>query len=114
MIEARHVGTVTVLTVHGPLTANEGDPGLRRATRDALDAGARDIVVNLCDVSAIDSSGVAALASGHLTVTNRGGRLALSDLSTKLKDIFVVTRLSTVFEVHDTEADALASLERDA
>jgi anti-sigma B factor antagonist len=60
-------------------------------------------------VSAIDSSGIADLASSHMTVAGRDGRLKICNLSKKLKDIFVITRLNTVFDTYDTEADAIAS-----
>jgi anti-sigma B factor antagonist len=66
-------------------------------------------VINLQHVSAIDSSGIADLASSHMTVESRGGRLKICNLSKKLKDIFVITRLNTVFDTYDTEADAIAS-----
>jgi len=95
--------------VHGALTSAEGDPGLRRAIRLALDEGARAVVINLQDVSAIDSSGIADLASSHMAVRSRDGRLKICNLSKKLKDIFVITRLNTVFDTYDTEADAIAS-----
>ena len=57
----------------------------------------------------IDSSGVAALASGHMTATNRGGQLKLCNLTQKLKDVFVIMRLHTVFDSYETEAEAIAS-----
>jgi len=60
-------------------------------------------------VSAIDSSGIADLASSHMTIRSCGGRLKICNLSKKLKDIFVITRLNTVFDTYDTEADAIAS-----
>ena len=61
------------------------------------------------DATAIDSSGVSDLASGHMMVTKRGGALKLCCLSKKLKDVFVITRLNTVFELFETEAEALES-----
>jgi anti-sigma B factor antagonist len=109
MIKTRFVGTIAVLDVHGALAAVEGDPGLRPVIRLALDNGARTIIVNLQGVTAIDSSGVSQLASGHLTAINSGGRLKLCNLSQKLKDVFAITRLHAVFDAYDTEADAIAS-----
>ena len=61
---------------------------------------------------AIDSSGVAALASGHMTAANRSGHLKLCNLTQKLKDVFVIMRLHTVFDCYDTEAEAIASVKR--
>jgi anti-sigma B factor antagonist len=111
MIATRTLGTIAILDLHGALEAGLADAGLRTAIRIALDAGARTVILNLHDVIAIDSSGIAALASGHLTAANRGGRLKLCGLSQKLKSVFVITRLNAVFDTYDTEADAIASAE---
>ena len=109
MITPRLVGTIAVLDVQGALEGGVGDPGLRTAIRLALDNGARTILVNLQGVTVIDSSGVSQLASAHLTATNSGGHLKFCNLSRKLKEVFIVTRLNTVFDAYDTEADAIAS-----
>jgi len=108
-IEQRRNGPVIVFTVHSALTTAGGDGELRRAVRSAVDEGARHVVINLEEVADIDSSGVAELASAHITTNTRGGTLRLCCLSKKLKDVFVVTRLNTVFEVYENEADAVAS-----
>jgi anti-sigma B factor antagonist len=108
-IQTRLVGTITVVDVRGTLTSTEGDPGLRQAIRVALDNGARTVVINLQNVTAIDSSGIADLASSHMTIANRDGRLKICNMSQKIKDIFASTRLDTVFETYDSEADAIAS-----
>ena len=92
------------------LTASEGDTGLRGAVRQAVDSGTHAIVLNLQAVADIDSSGVADLASGHLALVNGGGSLKLCHLSKKLKHIFAITRLNNVFEIYETEAEAIASV----
>ena len=109
MITIRTLDAITILDVHGPLAAGQEDAALRKAIRDAFDAGATTVVLNMAEVPSIDSSGVAALASGHMTAANRGGRLKLCCLTQKLKDVFVIMRLHTVFESYATEADAIAS-----
>jgi len=106
MITPRFAGAIAVLDVHGAL---EGGDGLKPAIRQALDHGARTIVVNMQDVTGIDSSGVSELASSHLTAVNSGGCLKLCNLSRKLQEVFAVTRLNTVFDAYETEADAIAS-----
>jgi anti-sigma B factor antagonist len=95
--------------VQGTLAASERDPGLRRAVHAALEGGARQFVVNLQGVAATDSSGVSELAFSHTTVADSGGRLKISNLSQKLKDIFIITRLSTVFDAYETEDEAIKS-----
>jgi anti-anti-sigma factor len=111
-IHAQRVGPVVVLQVSGPLTIHERHPSLEHSIRAALDGGSRAFVINLQDVSAVDSSGVAQLAISHSAIFNHRGRLALCHLSQKLKDIFVVTRLNIVFDTYDTEAEALAAVTR--
>jgi anti-sigma B factor antagonist len=106
-IEQRRTGAVVVFTVHGALTMAVGDGELRRAVRGAVDAGAHHVVINLEEVNDIDSSGVAELASAHITTNNRGGTLRLCCLSAKLKHIFAITRLEDVFVIDASEADAL-------
>jgi anti-sigma B factor antagonist len=110
MIKTRTLDTITILELHGPLAAGQDDAALRAAVRAAFDQGATTVILNMLEVPSIDSSGVAALASGHMTAANRGGRLKISNLTQKLKDVFAVMRLNTVFDSYDTEADALASV----
>jgi anti-sigma B factor antagonist len=97
--------------VHGSLTASERDPGLQRVIRLALDHGSRTIVINLQNVLAIDSAGVSELAFSHTTLAGRGGRLMICNLSQKLKDILIITRLNKVFDAYETEDEAIASAE---
>ena len=108
-IQTRVDDNVTILQIRGTLTASAGERGLRDAIRAAIDAGSRTVVVNLGDAAAIDSSGVSDLASGHMMLSSAGGSLKICCLSRKLKDVFVITRLITVFEVFESEAEALAS-----
>ena len=108
-IQSRLDGAVTILQIRGTLTANVGERGLRDAIRTAVDGGSRAVIVNLGEAAAIDSSGVSDLASSHMMLNNCGGSLKICCLSQKLKDVFIVTRLNTVFHVYETEADAIAS-----
>src|SRR5258708_27699534 len=108
MVTAGIEGSTTVLTVHGMLTSAEAGEAVRRAAKTAMDTGSQTVVINLHDVAAMDSSGVSDLASCHTSVTGRGCRLKLCHVSHKLKDVFVITRLNTVFDIYETEADAMA------
>lgn len=108
-IKSQVVGKTTILHVHGNLTAAPGERGLREVIRQTVTGGSRSVIVNLQETTAIDSSGVSDLASGHMLLAGNGGQLKLCCLSRKLRDIFVVTRLDTVLEIHDTETDAIAS-----
>jgi anti-sigma B factor antagonist len=110
MIQTRVVDTTTILDLQGPLVAGQEDAALRKAIRLAFESGARTVILNMAAVPGIDSSGVAALASGHMTATNRDGHLKLCNLTQKLKDVFLIMRLNTVFDSYASEADAIASV----
>jgi anti-sigma B factor antagonist len=110
MIKTRTLDAITILDLEGPLIAGSDDAALRKAIRTAFDNGATTVILNMQQVPAIDSSGVAALASGHMTAMNRSGHLKLSNLTQKLKDVFIIMRLHTIFDSYDTEAEAIASV----
>jgi anti-sigma B factor antagonist len=108
-ITQRQVGDVTVIDVSGKITIGIGDVQVRDAVHVALGGGARNIVLNLKNVTTIDSAGVGELVSAYTTVTNRGGKLKLVNLPSKVNDILQITQLITVFEVYDDENAALES-----
>lgn len=108
-IEARSSGGVTILVPKGKITIGVGDVALREAVGEALEAGARNILVNLGGVSTIDSSGIGELVSAYTTVSNRGGKLKLFNLPPKVSDILQITQLISVFDVFDNEKEALDS-----
>ena len=109
MITTRTVDGITILDLNGPLGAGRDDASLRTEIRLAFEGGAKHVILNMRDVPGIDSSGVAALASAHMTAVNRGGTLRLCNLPKKLKDVFAIMRLNTVFNSNETEAEAIAS-----
>jgi len=109
MIGNRTNESIAILDLHGPLIVGE-DAAVRKAIRLAFDNGARTVILNLQDVPTIDSSGVAALASGHMTAANRSGQLKLCGMNQKLMDIFTIMRLHVIFDLYETEAAALASV----
>jgi len=108
-VNQRQRDGVTILDLKGKITLGTGDIALRNAVQDALNGGARHIVLNLREVSTIDSSGVGELVSAYTTAVNRGGRLKLAGLPSKVTDILQITQLITVFEVYDDEDAAVAS-----
>ncbi|MDQ1257375.1 MAG: anti-sigma factor antagonist, partial [Candidatus Hydrogenedentes bacterium] len=103
------IGSATVLYLRGKITIGVGDVRLREAVHAVLDSGVHNIVLDLGGVTVIDSSGVGELVSSYTTVTNRGGRLALSSLPSNVLDILTITQLITVFDVYDTAEEAAAS-----
>ena len=105
----RKVGDVTVIDAAGRITLGEGASTFRDAIRDLAAKGDKKILVNLSDVSYIDSSGIGEMVSGFTTVTNHAGQLKLLGLSKRVKDLLQITKLYTVFEVFDDEASAVRS-----
>jgi anti-sigma B factor antagonist len=98
---------ITILDPKGKITIGSGDIALRDSVTEALESGARKILINLQDVSTIDSSGIGELVAAYTTVTNQGGKLKLVGLPPKVSDILQITQLVTVFEVLDTEDEGL-------
>lgn len=108
-LSTRQVGDVTVMDVSGRITLGEGSSALRDALRDLVSKGNRKILLNLGDVTYIDSSGIGELVSGFTTVANSGGSLKLLGLTKRVKDLLQITKLYTVFDVHEDEAHAVRS-----
>ena len=105
----RQVGDVTVIDVAGRITLGEGSSALRDAMRELVGKNQKKILLNLGEVSYIDSSGIGELVSGFTTVTNSGGNLKLLNLNKRVKDLLQITKLYTVFDVHEDEAGAIRS-----
>jgi len=108
-IPVRQSEGVTILEPKGKITIGVGDIAIKEAVHSALEAGSNNILLNLENVTTIDSSGIGEVVSAFTTVTNRGGKLKLLNLPAKVHDILQITQLVTVFEIHDDEAEALAS-----
>lgn len=106
-LSTRQVGDVSVLDVSGRITLGEGSSALRDTLRDLMSKGHKKILLNLGEVSYIDSSGIGELVSGFTTVANQGGQLKLLGLTKRVKDLLQITKLYTVFDVHDDEASAV-------
>ena len=105
----REVGGVTIVDLSGKITLGEGGLTLREEVHKLLADGQKKIVLNLADVNYIDSSGLGELVSAYTAVKNSGGELKLLNLTSKVRDLLVITKLVTVFDVKDDEAAAVAS-----
>jgi anti-sigma B factor antagonist len=105
----RQVDSVNVVDLSGRITLGEGCSQLRELIRDLLAKGHKNILLNLGEVTYIDSSGIGELVSGFTAVSNQGGHLKLLNLTKKVHDLLQITKLLTVFDVHDDEAKAIAS-----
>ncbi|MDQ2774559.1 MAG: STAS domain-containing protein [Acidobacteriota bacterium] len=108
-LTSRQVGDVVVIDATGRITLGEGASQFRDVIRDLAAKGNKKILLNLSDVSYIDSSGIGEMVSGFTTITNAGGHLKLVGLSKRVKDLLQITKLYTVFDVYDDEAAAVRS-----
>jgi len=107
----RLVDGVTIVDLSGRITLGEGSSTLRETVRDLVSKGQKSILLNLGDVTYIDSSGIGELVSSFTSVSNQGGRLKLLNLQKKVHDLLQITKLYTVFEVHTDEAAAVRSFQ---
>jgi len=108
-LTTRQAGDVRVVDVSGKITLGDGSSALRRLLQDELAQGNKKILLNLRNVSYIDSSGIGELVSGFTTVANQGGTLKLLGLTHRIKDLLQITKLYTIFDIHDEEAHAVSS-----
>ena len=106
-INTRQVDGVSIVDASGRITLGEGSVVLRDAVKDLLSKGQKKILLNLGDVSYIDSSGIGELVSAYTTVRNQGGELKLLNLTKKVHDLLQITKLYTVFDVKDDETAAV-------
>ncbi len=108
-IAERQVGDITVLDMDGKITIGEGSVALRTAVRRLLEEGKKKILLNLAKVGYIDSSGIGELVSSYTAIGKEdGGQLKLLNLTQKLQDLLTITKLLTVFDVYESEEEALA------
>ena len=105
----RQVNGVTIVDMSGRITLGEGSVILRDSIKDLLGKGQKKILLNLGDVSYIDSSGIGELVSAFTSVRNQGGELKLLKLTKKVHDLLQITKLYTVFDIKDDETDAIRS-----
>lgn len=108
-VSARQVNGVTIVDLSGRITLGEGSAILRDTVRDLLAKSQKKILLNLAEVTYIDSSGIGELVSAYTSVRNQGGDLKLLNLTKKVHDLLQITKLYTVFDVKDDEAAAVGS-----
>src|SRR5262245_9648799 len=105
----RESGKVSIIALKGKITIGSGDIQLRDTVTQLLDQGKTNLLVDLNEVTSIDSSGIGELVGCYTTVTNKGGKLKLLHLPPKIQDVLTVTQLITVFDVYESENEAVAS-----
>ena len=108
-ITERVVDGVTVLALEGRIVLGEESNALREKVKSLLAAGQKKIVLNMADVTYIDSSGLGTLVALHTSAKSQGASMKISNLGSKFQEILQVTKLVTVFDTYATEAAAVAS-----
>ena len=105
----RNVGGVDVLDIEGRIVLGEESNAFREKVKSLLAAGKKKIVLNLAQVSYIDSAGLGTLVATFHSARSQGATLKLTNLGTKFKEVLQVTKLMTVFDTYDSEAAAIQS-----
>jgi len=105
----RRVGDVNIIDLAGRITLGEGSGLVRNSIKELVNSGQKNILVNLKEVTYIDSAGLGELVGAYATVTNMAGNIKLLHPQSRVHDLLQVTKLYTVFIAFDDEAEALRS-----
>ena len=108
-MKQRQVGSITILTPKGYLVGGEETDELEKAIRELADQGNKHLVVNLGETQHVNSTALGVLITGHTTYARRGGQMKLCSVDKRIQNIFVITKLSLVFDVYESEELAIAS-----
>ena len=109
-ISERTVGDVVIVDVSGKVTLGDGgDVVLKDKMQSLVQQGKKKVLLNLGDVSYVDSAGLGEIVQSYATVNKNGGALKLLNVTKRIKDLLSITKLLTVFECHDNEAEAVKS-----
>ena len=108
-IVERQVSDVSILDLQGKILIGEGDDVLRDAVSKLVDSGKTKILLNLADVPYVDSAGLGEIVRCYTTVSRKGGRLKLINLTNKIRDLLSITKLLTVFETYESEDQGVKS-----
>ena len=108
-VKERQAGDVTILDLSGEVRIGEGSISLRDSIRKLSDEGKKKVLLNLAGVKYMDSSGVGELIANYTTISRAGGQLKLLNLTDRIQNLLVITKLLTVFDSYENEAEALKS-----
>src|SRR5438270_280213 len=106
---SRSANNIDIIKLDGKITIGAGDQQLREVISSAVNEGKTNILLDLSGVTTIDSSGIGELVGSYTTATNRGAKIKLCALSQAISNILTLTQLITVFDVYDSEQEALDS-----
>jgi anti-sigma B factor antagonist len=107
--KTRQVGNVSIVDLNGKITLGESSGVLRDELNSLLAMGRKSIIVNMANVTYVDSAGLGELVGKYTTATNQGGSIKLLHLQNKMKDLLQITKLHTIFPIFEDEDAAVAS-----
>ena len=110
-VNQRQAGDVTILDLTGEVRLGDSSVALRDSVRKLADGGKNKVLLNLAGVKYIDSSGIGELIANYTTISRNGGQLKLLNLTDRIQNLLVITKLLTVFDSYDNEAEALKSFQ---
>ena len=113
-IEERSVADIMILDLKGKMTLGEGDELLKDKVNSLAMQGRLKILLNLAEVPYIDSAGLGEIVRTYTTISRQGGQMKLLNLTKRITDLLSITKLLTVFETYDDEADAVRSFSASA
>ncbi len=108
-ITQRRSGAVVILDLEGQIRLGQGNINLHKNLRELVHNGEKAVLLNLENVTNIDSSGLGELIAGFATLERNGGGLKLVKLTERVSELMMITKLLTVFDVYDSETEAIAS-----
>jgi anti-sigma B factor antagonist len=108
-MKQRQVETISILTPKGYLTGGDETDELERAIKQLADSGNKHLIVNLSETQHLNSTALGVLISAHSSYVRRGGQMKLCSVDKRIENIFVITKLSLVFDVYPNEEQAIAS-----
>jgi anti-sigma B factor antagonist len=110
----KEISGVSVVALNGRIVLGEESTALRESVKSLLVAGKKRIVLDMSNVTYIDSAGLGILVAAHVSAQKQGASLHLSNLGNKFHDVLQLTRLLTVFNVYNTQAEAISSFATDS
>ena len=108
-IEKRKQGNVTILDLKGKILFGDGIDELRQSINAAIKDSEKQLVLNFADVPYLDSTGLGEVVRSYTTLKKEGGAVKITNLTNKVKDLMMVTKLITVFETFNDENEAIKS-----
>ncbi len=110
-ISDKQIGDISVVTLRGRIVLGEESNALRETVKSLIADGKKKIILNMAEVTYIDSAGLGILVAAHVSAKKQGTKLHLCDLGNKFHDLLQLTRLLTVFSVYATETEAISSFD---